>query len=134
MRSATCWVNSEMSSLMVSICFSMSAGVVPLVAPALAADADVVAMEAPSSGRKRAVTAKVPFGLAGQSHLLLRPQMPEDHDRNDQQRHREERADRAPQPGPEHQRQENEERAERQAPADDARRDEVALERCNRDE
>lgn len=48
---------------------------------------------------------------------------------DDQQRHGEKRAGRAPQPGPEDQRQEHGERHQRQLPAHDAGRDEVAFQR-----
>ena len=51
--------------------------------------------------------------------------MAEHHEADDQQRHREECANRAPQPGPERQREENQERIEREAAADDVRRDDV---------
>ena len=51
---------------------------------------------------------------------------------DDQQRRGQERAHRAPHPGPEHQRQENRERIDFEPAADNRRRDELALERRRR--
>src|SRR5579864_3438182 len=48
---------------------------------------------------------------------------------DDRQRHGEEGAERTPHPGPECQRQQHQQRVERQAPADDGRRDQMAFER-----
>ena len=53
---------------------------------------------------------------------------------DDQQRRRQKCADRSPHPGPEHQRQEDRKRAQRQPAADDGRRDEISLDRGQRND
>src|SRR4051812_13164713 len=117
---------------MVSSCLSMSAGVAPLVGFALYGVPGLAwaICSLPVSGAKTCGQGKSSIRLPGQIHLLLRPDVPKDHDGNDQQRHRQECPDRPPQPSPEHQRKEYQEGTQGQALADDTRRDEMALERC----
>src|SRR4029077_555025 len=65
--------------------------------------------------------------------VLARHQVVDDHEADDRKRRRKERNDQPPHPGPERERQEDEQRVERDAPADDSRRNEMTFHRGEED-
>src|SRR5690349_21228210 len=80
--------------------------------------------------KKRFVTAEVPWKAASfvrQLRRIVRHQMFFQNQRHDQQRRGQEGSHRAPQPGPERQRDEDGERVQREPSADDGRGDEMAF-------
>jgi hypothetical protein len=90
--------------------------------------------------RRRIIGAPAPVAagsaacLCGQFDLVLGKRVICHYHRTDQERRGKERADRAPQPCPERQRQKDQERAQRQLPSDDVWCDEMTLQRRQRDE